>query len=268
VLTRIGDDHARRFAEDGYFVLERALGAPELEMLQREADLAVAREDARIGRSAADVERITHAGQRYFVIHRSRERLELRNVLFSSLMLHVCARLVGRTAYLFTELFVCKRTGEQTEFGWHQDFGYVDHFGFGHYPPNVSVWFALDDMTERNGTLRVLPFSRGGTQSVVKHRQAPGGTDVVADFGDTSGSALLEMPAGSVVVMSGLLPHASGPNTAPSMRRSYLVQYSSVPILMDDGKPAQLAIPVLAEGAAQKPDYSGQPPRDDVTTIV
>src|SRR6185312_4044848 len=159
MLTRLTDDHVRRFQEDGFFVLERAVDGERLAMLQREADLAIAAEEERIRSAAKRVEQITHLGERYFVIHRSRTRPDLRDFLWSPLMVDLCARLVGPDAYLFTELFVVKRTGPATSFGWHQDHGYVDYFGFGDNPPNVSIWTALDDMSEANGTLRVLPFS-------------------------------------------------------------------------------------------------------------
>jgi ectoine hydroxylase-related dioxygenase (phytanoyl-CoA dioxygenase family) len=259
-MTPIADDHVRRYKEDGFFILERAVRGEELDMLRREADMAIAAEEDRIRNNARDVEHITHAGRRYFVIQRSRTRMDLRAFVFGPRMTDLCARLVGPDAYLFTELFVCKRQGSETAFGWHQDHGYVDHFGFGHYTPNVTVWTALDDMSEENGTLRVLPFSRGGAPRIVKHHQVPGGTDIVADFGGGEGE-LLPMPAGSVVVMSGLLAHASGPNTTSTTRRAHLIQYSRQPILIDGTTPAQLAVPVLAGGVPQAPDYSGQPAR-------
>jgi ectoine hydroxylase-related dioxygenase (phytanoyl-CoA dioxygenase family) len=122
------------------------------------------------------------------------------------------------------------------------------------------VWTALDDMTEQNGTLRVLPFSKGGARTIVKHHPAPTGSDIVADFGPDRGD-LLEMPAGSVVVMSGLLAHASGPNVTGATRRAHLIQYSKQPVLIDGSKPAQMAVPVLVGGVAQEPDYSGLPER-------
>jgi ectoine hydroxylase-related dioxygenase (phytanoyl-CoA dioxygenase family) len=262
MLATITDEHVRRYDDDGFFVLEGAVAGEALEMLRREADLAIAAEEERIRNNARDVEHLTHLGHRYFVIQRSRTRLDLRAFLWSALMTDVCARLVGPDAYLFTELFVCKRPGPETSFGWHQDHGYVDYFGFGDGPPNVTVWTALDDMTEENGTLRVLPFSRGGTRVTAKHHRLAGDRDIVADFGGGPGE-LLEMPAGSVVVMSGLLPHASGPNTTPGTRRAHLTQYSKQPVLIDGKTPAQLAVPVLQGGAIQAPDYSGQPPRGE-----
>ncbi len=261
MITRLTDDHVRRFDEDGFFVLEGAVEGDRLDTLRREADLAIASEEDRIRDQAKGVEHITHLG-RYFVIHRSRTRLDLRAFLWSPLMTDVCARLVGPDAYLFTELFVCKCGGPATTFGWHQDHGYVDYFGFGHNPPNVSVWAALDDMSEANGALRVLPFSRGGARATAKHRKAPVGSDIIADFGGGSGE-LLEMRAGSIVVLSGLLPHHSGPNTTDRTRRAYLVQYSKQPVLVDGAKPAQMAVPVLAGGVPQPPDYSADTARPD-----
>jgi hypothetical protein len=257
--TQIDDGHVRSFEADGFFVLERALDAAVLDMLRREADLAIAFEAERLSGGDRDVETITHA-ERYFVIHRSRTRLDLRRFLFGPLMVELCARLVGADAYLFTELFVCKLKGPDTAFGWHQDHGYVDHFGFGHHAPNISVWVALDDMSDENGALWVLPFSRGGVRAPVRHQRAAVGTDIVADFGDGEGE-LLEMRAGSILVMSGLLPHRSGPNTTDRPRRAYQFQYSKQPILIEGHGAAQMAVPILLRGVPQEPDYSTLPPR-------
>ena len=55
-----------------------------------------------------------------------------------------------------------------TAFAWHQDSGYVheDH------EPYLTCWIALDDVTEENGSVYLLPYSRSGHQ--VLHQAHPG----------------------------------------------------------------------------------------------
>lgn len=48
------------------------------------------------------------------------------------------------------------------KFSRHQDSGYV---GFAH-APYVTVWVTLDDVTVRNGTVYILPYSLAGTREV------------------------------------------------------------------------------------------------------
>src|SRR5262249_11369354 len=134
----------------------------------------------------------------------------------------------------------------QVPFGWHQDHGYVDAYGYGNYPPNLSLWTALDDVTPENGALEVLPFTQRRFDAVPPHRQDEHG-NFVADFGFTSG-AMLPVPAGSVILMSGLLPPRSGLNASSSVRRAYLCQFSPRPVVDDRGKPIQMAVPLLRDG--------------------
>jgi hypothetical protein len=56
------------------------------------------------------------------------------------------------------------------------------------------------------------------------------------------------MPAGSLIVQSGLLPHRSGLNASGSVRRAYLCQFSPRPVVDEQGRPINLAVPLLRNG--------------------
>jgi len=61
--------------------------------------------------------------------------------------------------------------------------------------------------------------------------------------------ALPIFPAGSIACFSSTLFHRSGPNTTDHVRRVYLAQYSTEPILDDAGtEPRHLAEPFLVRG--------------------
>jgi ectoine hydroxylase-related dioxygenase (phytanoyl-CoA dioxygenase family) len=92
----------------------------------------------------------------------------------------------------------------------------------------------LDDMTEENGTIYVLPYSRAGTQSRQEHVRQAGSNDLVGYHGDDPGIAVV-VPAGSIAVFSSTTFHRSGANTTQGIRRVYLPQYSAEPILKRDG---------------------------------
>ena len=233
------------FEREGYLVLERALPADALAALRAEADHALVWHEGEIA-ARKTVDRLNYVGEHYFIPGRSRERAALADYMRSDVMVELARALVGPEAYLFIELFILKLPHNRVPFGWHQDHGYVDAYGFGHYAPNVSVWAALDDVTAENGALEVLPFTERRFDTVPLHRPDEHG-NFVADFGVTSGT-MLPVPAGSLVVMSGLLPHQSGLNGSDAIRRAYLCQFSPRPVVDERGRAIQMAVPVLRDG--------------------
>jgi ectoine hydroxylase-related dioxygenase (phytanoyl-CoA dioxygenase family) len=151
---------------------------------------------------------------------------------------------LGDTVYLFNEQYVVKAAERGLKFGWHQDSGFIPYA----HPPYLTCWIPLDDVTEANGTVYLLPYSRAGTRDVVEHVRDDETNDLVGYFGDDPGDPLI-VPAGSIACFSSTLFHRSGPNTTDRVRRVYLAQYSSEPILDDDGSgPRHLAEPVLVGG--------------------
>lgn len=243
----LGPEQRRAFVEEGYFVLEGVLSSDQLAALRAEAEHARVWHEGEIA-AQKTVDRLNHAGEHYFIPGRSRERPALAEYLRSELMVECARALLGPEAYLFIELFILKLARNRVPFGWHQDHGYVDAYGFGHYAPSMSLWAALDDVTAQNGALEVLPFSQRRFDSAPPHRQDEHG-NFVADFGVETGT-VLPVPAGSVIVMSGLLPHRSGINERDAIRRAYLCQFSPRPVLDDRGRPIQMATPLLRNGHA------------------
>ncbi len=88
----------------------------------------------------------------------------------------------------------------------------------------TGFWFALEDATLENGCLWALP---GGHRIGPKkrfRRDGAGGTtfDVIDDTPyPEEGLVPLEVPAGTLVVLHGLLPHRSGANRSDRSRHAY-----------------------------------------------
>lgn len=100
-----------------------------------------------------------------------------------------------------------------------------DHTFLWTEPQTVTgFWFALEEATLENGCLWALP---GGHRIGPKkrfRRDGAGGTtfDVIDETPyPEEGLVPLEVPAGTLVVLHGLLPHRSGPNRSERSRHAY-----------------------------------------------
>jgi hypothetical protein len=92
---------------------------------------------------------------------------------------------------------------EHTAFQWHRDADYLRHAGCPLPVPFVSVWCALDDIHEKNGTL------------------------VFAPLNDVSERVLVRGEAGTVVLISSEVLHRSSGNEDTHDRRVWMPQYSA-----------------------------------------
>ena len=234
----------RQYQEEGYFILERAIPANHLEILRGEAQNFIDKIHADMDRLGKDVLGINHRNKRYFISNRYKESPRLEEVLFGERMADICRATLGPDAFLFYEQYVIKAAEVGMKFAWHQDSGYVGH----PHKRYVSCWCALDDMTLKNGTIFILPYSRAGTKEMVPHVQEPQTNDLVGYQGADPGIPAI-VPAGSIAVFSSTCFHRSGSNTTKNMRRAYLAQFSPEPILSKDGSGlAGLADPFLRNG--------------------
>lgn len=233
-----------RYERDGYFVLERVLADEQLDLLRAGAADGIARRNAEMDAAGVDQIRLNLRDKRYFV-RALDEQPELASVLFGETFAAICRATIGETAYLFFEQYVIKAGDRQaTAFAWHQDSGYVGHDD---HRPYVTCWIALDDVTEENGSVYLLPYTRSGIRTYVKHVEDPRLNDMVGYFGDDPGLPV-EVPAGSIVVFSSTVFHRSGANLTDRLRRVYIAQYSAEVITDRAGDPAGSAVPFLRDG--------------------
>ena len=241
--TLITDGHHRQYEERGFFVLERVIAPDHLQLLREMCDRLVAEKDAEMDRRGTEQMGLCFRQRRYFLsTWHTGERERVKEFVFSELMAELCRSLLGPTAYLSFEQFVVKFPEQGMTFSWHQDSGYVPA---GHLP-YVSCWCTLDDVTEANGTVYLLPYDRAGTRDRVEHVRDEATQDLVGYFGEDPGDPIIA-PAGSIAVFSCTVFHRSGMNTTTGIRRIFLPQYSAVPILNQEGTgPLYIAEPFPA----------------------
>jgi phytanoyl-CoA hydroxylase len=121
---------------------------------------------------------------------------------------------------LMQSMLIFKQPRIGGEVVWHQDASFL----ITEPPSVVGFWWALEDATRDNGCLWVAP---GAHRSPLRERYVR--TDdgfVTQRLDDTpwpSGEATraLEVPAGTLVVFHGHLPHASAPNRSERSRLAY-----------------------------------------------
>ena len=239
-----------QYREEGYMILERIVPDDMLAMLRRECTYFLGYADAEMDAAGSATHGANPRGLRYFISNKYRLSPVLRDFLFSPLMAEVAKAALGSEVYLFHEQWVVKGAERGAHFAWHQDSGYVKSGDpQTSHRPYLSCWVPLDDVNEENGTVYLLPHSRGGTShTIYDHGREDGTNDLVGYTGDDPGIAI-EVPAGTVVAFSSYNLHRSGPNTSPKFRRVYLPQYIAEPIMKSDASGRKgMAVPFVNDG--------------------
>ena len=231
-----------QFEQEGFFVLERVVPTEHLQMMREECMRFVAEFDAAFDANGGRRDGINAKG-RYFIAKRYQES-RLGEFIFSDLMADICRATLGDTAHLFYEQFVVKGPEKGGKFSWHQDSGYVHPIP---HNPYITCWVTLDDVSEANGTVYLLPYSRAGGTRLATHVTNAETNDKEGYFGPDPGDPVI-VPAGSIAVFSSLVFHRSGANTTPNWRRVYLPQYSAEALRKPDGSLIHFGAPVWLNG--------------------
>ncbi|KAJ1658058.1 hypothetical protein IWQ61_002645 [Dispira simplex] len=192
------------------------------------------------------------------VIYR-RYRAQVSNAMIPAILFGKMARLAtavlprGRGIFLLNEQYIVKPPfqGRETMFAWHQDGQYLPADFQGE--PTLACWVALDAVGFRNGSVVVDPYPESPIDTAPEVASTPlTRLDAYRHHHQTSaqcyppalpsllalrppspdsGFDQITMDAGSVLVMSSLVRHASPPNFSPTLRRCWMPQYCCRPLL-------------------------------------
>ena len=188
---------------------------------------------------------------RRFLRQRFADHAEIRDVLFCEPVTKLAGALLGRSEiFMFNEQFVIKAANQDAAgaFGWHQDGVYVD----ADHDPYLTMWVALDEATEANGCLFILPRDLDENSTLSDYEWSDETKERIGYFGSEPGVMVPAKP-GTMVVFSSTTLHRSAPNVTGATRRAYLCQYSPSPIINPlTGGPKHFAIPVEAGSAPQQ----------------
>ncbi len=231
-------------------VLKGVIPADTLAMLREECSYFLGYMDSRMDAGLVANSVLSRRGRRYFVNNMYRYSNRLWRFIYGDLMADVCRHTLGPDAYLFNEQWVVKGAEQGMEFAWHQDSGYVKAVDpETAHSPYLTCWCTLDDVGEQNGTVHVLDHDRGGTRNHIITHDRDAQTNDLIGYGGTDPGVAMDAPAGSVIAFTSYNLHRSGANTSGTMRRVYLPQYASAPIVNTrTGEQFNLAVPFLRGG--------------------
>lgn len=244
--TILTTEQQKSFEEDGFCILKNVIPQDLIERLQEDCQKFMNEKDEEMGRKGVEMDEINHKGRRYFIALRYKDSKAMQDLIFSQQLEEITKKILGEDVFLFLEQFVVKGADKRTRFSWHQDSGYLDF----EHRPYLSIWCPLDDVTEENGTVYLLPYKDAGVKDRIDHKLDTDTNDKVGYFGDNPGVPAV-VKAGDVALFSSTCFHKSGPNLTDKPRRVLLLQYSAEPILKD-GKPLYWAEPFVADGKRVK----------------
>lgn len=214
---RISAEQARRYDDDGCFVLEDAIDRATLDALLAEIDPIEAEAERALRALPGGRYFIARAGEITFAPHLVTRSPRLHAFCASPLFQDLTHDLIGPDVRLYWEQSVYKKPETAADFPWHQDNGYT----FIEPQQYLTCWIALTDATETNGCPWIVPgLHKRGT---LKHWM----TDLGWRCLDGAPDAVpVPARAGSIVVLSSLTPHRTGPNVTDAVRKAYIVQFA------------------------------------------
>jgi phytanoyl-CoA hydroxylase len=234
------------YARDGFLVLEDFVSAADCDALQARAAELVAGFDPGPARTVFSARDQGHARDRYFqesggairfffeeqatdqpvalALNKIGHALHDLDPVFDRVSrrprIEALAHELGFVEPLLLQsMYLFKQPHIGAEVGWHQDATYL------HTRPSTvtGFWIALDDADHDNGCLMALP---GAHRGPLRERFLRESGRMVSRQLDTTpwpdvAPAALEVRRGTLVVLHGLLPHASAPNRSARPRHAY-----------------------------------------------
>lgn len=146
------------------------------------------------------------------------------NAMFKSRMTDCVADLIGPNVKFHHSKINSKLPGGQTEVKWHQDFPFTPHSN----DDLVTALLMVDDVTDENGPLEVLPGSHRGEIHGLWHNGVFTGAVAEGVASDSQSKAVVcKGKAGSVCLMHTRLLHGSTANLSSQPRTLFICVYSA-----------------------------------------
>lgn len=146
------------------------------------------------------------------------------DVMRNARVADMVADLIGPNVKFHHDKINLKLPGSHTEVHYHQDFMFTPHTN----DDVVTALIMLDDVTEANGCLKVVPGSHKGALHTLFQDDAFVGRmqdDVTAEM--KTQDVPVTGPAGSVCLMHTRLAHGSDPNHSLESRGLYICVYTA-----------------------------------------
>ncbi len=223
------------FWRDGYLLADNAVSGGQLRGLRDSIDEWV--EESRghtapFGEPTMDGRPRFDMGEEHCAEHPALRRVNnpseisahYDDVMRSSPMVDMVADLIGPNVKYHHCKINLKLSGSHTVVGYHQDFAYTPHTN----GDIVTALLMLDDVTEENGCLMVVPGShRGPMYSLFDGATFTGFLDPAQERALREQEVAVTGKAGDACLMHTRLVHGSAPNRSASPRGLFICVYTA-----------------------------------------
>ncbi|MCE2492163.1 MAG: phytanoyl-CoA dioxygenase family protein [Alphaproteobacteria bacterium] len=200
--------------EEGYLFFPDRFSAEEIRVLRTAAADVYAMEREEVWRESSGVPRTAFAAHTY---HEAFRRLGRHPRL-----LEPVEQIIGGPLYMHQFKVNAKVPFDGEIWQWHQDFGVWHRDDEMPEPRAMNIALFLDDVTAANGPLLFLPGShRLGVIEASHDTEETSyplwtlGRETITKIAERGGCVAPTGPAGSMLMFSSLLVHASPPNISP-----------------------------------------------------
>ena len=223
-------DELEHYHEQGYVVIEDFFPLDELDAMNRHLDEFFA--SGGDTRSASD----TTKGW-IFSLGLATEKT--RDFCSDPRVLDLIEPIVYPGISIYSAKLVTKEPYDDTQCLWHQDDAYYTK----HAPESqrrMSTWIPLQDTTREQGCVEIVPGShKRGLQPSSNKGYGTCSLSMDIDV-DLSERMYLPIKAGSIMLFSALLWHASEGNKTGTRRRAFIVSYQEGTVKAGNGPQYQL----------------------------
>lgn len=243
MALRISAEQHSQYQELGYFVLPHVFTKAEMDALAIEIEQFQRRHEEAVAAKGGS-EGISRAGEITFTAFLAENNEAIRMFCKRPEFVSITTQIIGPNVDLYWNQSVFKGPDGSRQFPWHQDDGYTPVTP----SPYLTLWLALNDATEENGAISVLPGSN--KRGLVPHRQSPIGL-ICHELDDADQGVVVPVSTGSMAVFQSLTMHKSGVNRSRGTRKAYVIQYSAAGLQNAlTGEIMKDRIPIARDGAA------------------
>jgi len=208
------DGELATFERDGYLFFPGRFSAAEAAALRTEADAVYALERDEVWRESSGAPRTAFAAHTY---NEGFRRLGAHPRLIEPVM-----QILGGPVYMHQYKVNAKAAFDGEVWQWHQDYGTWKRDDEMPEPLAMNIAVFLDDVTAANGPLLFIPGSHvegvlaaGHDLETTSYPLWTLDRETVTQLAERGGCVAPTGPAGSVLLFSSLLVHASPPNISP-----------------------------------------------------
>ena len=207
-------EQVKQFEDDGYIFLPEVFSKSEASLLKEESEKVYSLKRKEVVRELSGVARTAFAAHTY-------------NEAFRCLgahprLLDPVKQILGGDVYMHQFKVNAKAAFDGDVWQWHQDFGTWHRDDQMPEPRAMNISVFLDDVTAANGPLLFIPGSHklgvveaGHDIETTSYPLWTLSRDKVTELANRGGCVAPTGPAGSMLLFSSLLVHASPPNISP-----------------------------------------------------